>query len=468
MLKADSKADYGSFAREEATSSTAPPRHATWTTASQLIVADVIGIGVMAMAEAFAELGWVLGISACLAMLPLNVYCGICCWESQVEIFPNTYTIADLGRASLGSGGYWFTGSVVYSFLFFVLGEYVLSLGMCLEQLGASFGVTHISRHLWSFWGALVLLPFCQIRTLNGTRWLLWINTATIVLSVGLSLGHLVAGGEVNGPTAPTALVATDLSWRSLTSGLSKFAFAYVGVILYPEITSEMAEPRDFPKALYAGAPFQLVSFMTVGCIGYAYLGAAANGILINVIPPGPLSSATTLCLFVHLLITYLIKGTVLARACHRLVSPATTNDYGRDGTLVWLAVTTAILVTCLGVASAVPFFGDLTSLLGSLQTPVGGFCLPVLFLLSGYGLLGGASVEERGLVVRKQASWWLPLVLWGIFAFGAVFCLVGTVATSLNIIDRWHATLSDGTGVYVRAAERKQDRGLGPLHIYQ
>jgi len=204
-----------------------------------------------------------------------------------------------------------------------------------------------------------------------------------------------------------------------------------------------MAEPRDFPKALYASAPFQLVSFMTVGCIGYAYLGSAASGLLINVIPAGPLSSATALCLFVHLLITYLIKGTVLARACHRLVSPQTTNDYGWHGTLVWLAVTTAILVTCYGVASAVPFFDDLTSLLGSLQTPIGGFCLPMLFLASGYGLLGGGGgLGEAGLIVRKQPAWWLPWLLWSIFVVGAVFCLVGTVATALNILDSWHATL--------------------------
>ena len=47
----------------------APPRHATWPTASQLIIADVIGIGVMAMAEAFAELGWVLGVACCVLML---------------------------------------------------------------------------------------------------------------------------------------------------------------------------------------------------------------------------------------------------------------------------------------------------------------------------------------------------------------------------------------------------------------
>ena len=36
-------------------------------------------------------------------------------------------------------------------------------------------------------------------------------------------------------------------------------------------------------------------------------------------------------------------------------------------------------------VALGVPWFDDLTSLIGSLQTPLVGFCIPVLFCLAGY-----------------------------------------------------------------------------------
>ena len=77
------------------------------------------------------------------------------------------------------------------------------------------------------------------------------------------------------------------LGWRQFTAGVSKMAFAYVGVLMYPEIILEMEQPRHFPKALYAGAPFQLAAFMTVGCVGYRYLGDAAHGLLINAVPPG-------------------------------------------------------------------------------------------------------------------------------------------------------------------------------------
>ena len=80
----------------------APPRHASWPTASQLIIADVIGIGVMAMAEAFAELGWVLGVACCALMLPLNQLSGLMVWETIVELHPDALSLADLARRCLG------------------------------------------------------------------------------------------------------------------------------------------------------------------------------------------------------------------------------------------------------------------------------------------------------------------------------------------------------------------------------
>ena len=138
----------------------APPRHATWPTASQLIIADVIGIGVMAMAEAFAELGWVLGVACCLLMLPLNQLSGLMVWETIVEVHPDALSLADLARRCLGSAAYWATYALVYSFIFMTLGDYLLSLGICLQIL---FPDAALPSYAWTCFAAAILLPFCQV-----------------------------------------------------------------------------------------------------------------------------------------------------------------------------------------------------------------------------------------------------------------------------------------------------------------
>ena len=94
------------------------------------------------------------------------------------------------------------------------------------------------------------------MRTLNGTALLLWVNSATIVLSVGLCLGALVAEGReatLARSGGSTHLVAVGLGWRQFTAGVSKMAFAYVGVLMYPEIILEMEEPRHFPRVRARG-----------------------------------------------------------------------------------------------------------------------------------------------------------------------------------------------------------------------
>ena len=97
-----------------------------------------------------------------------------------------------------------------------------------------------------------------------------------------------------------------------------------------------------------------------------------------------PCSIVAALALFVHLLITYLIKGTVLTRWIHRqLVPHPSLEDSVCHVRLVWLAISSLVLTMCYAVASAVPFFEDLTTLLGALQTPLLGFCLPVLFTVA-------------------------------------------------------------------------------------
>ena len=409
----------------------APPRHATMATAAQLIIADIIGIGILSMAQAYAELGWVLAISLTLLLLPLNLYCGILTWEAQVYLYPGSLNMAELGRKSMGPVGYWVVAVTVYSFIFGMLGDYILSVGLSLEQF---FYTARLPRAVWSLFGVLSLLPFCQLRTLNATRWLLWLNLLMIVACVAIALGYLIGGGTPTvGGTGDTAAVSTGMTWRTMIAGTSKLAFAYSGQFMYPEITSEMVEPRDFPRALYYSAPWQVGGYLLVGSVGYAYLGSNAKGLLINALPRGTLSaSAASLTLFLHMIITYLIKGTVLARAVHRLVAPHSVNDYGAAGTLTWLGITSAILAVCYGVASAVPFFDDLISLLGALQTPMAGFIFPVLFVACTYDAPGGPLLLSRALSMGRKVAFAAILLI------GAIFVLVGTTSTTIDLIESW------------------------------
>ena len=181
MLGKKGEAELRPVARDDA-----PPRHASWPTASQLIIADVIGIGVMAMAEAFAELGWVLGVACCALMLPLNQLSGLMVWETIVELHPDALSLADLARRCLGSAAYWATYALVYSFIFMTLGDYLLSLGLCLQLLLPDAA---LPSYAWSALAAATLLPFCQVRGRLMARLLPFCQAPGLGLGLGSGSG---------------------------------------------------------------------------------------------------------------------------------------------------------------------------------------------------------------------------------------------------------------------------------------
>ena len=423
------EAVYGSFdAAAAAAADLAPPRRATWPTAALLIIADVVGVGVMGVADAFAQLGWGFGVAFCVLMMPLNVYCGLLTWESMVDAYPSSLSLAHISWHAYGQTAYYCTAALVYSSIFLILGDYILCLGLCLEQL---FYAHEHERAVWSLLAVLVLVPFCQLRTLNATMVLLYVNALSIVVAVGVSLGYLVfAVGQRDSLEATGGrleAVASDLSWSSFAQALGKLAFAYTGVLMYPEIIVEMEDARLFPRALYASAPFQLAAFTSVGCVGYAYLGSGASGLLIQALPPGLASQVCAAALFVHLVITFLIKGTVLSRATHRLLAPSTLNDFGSwRGSLTWGAISLSLLLACYGVAVSIPFFDELTSLIGCLQMSLIGFCLPVLFAAR-------ARLEQS-----KPLSLASTVGFGAILVFGLALALVGTAGAVKDIVGRW------------------------------
>ena len=58
------------------------------------------------------------------------------------------------------------------------------------------------------------------------------------------------------------------------------------------------------------------------------------------------------------MLVTYVIKGQVLSRAIHLAVHPASANDFGVKGRLIWFVITTCLLIVGWVLVNAVPFFG--------------------------------------------------------------------------------------------------------------
>ena len=405
----------------------APPRKASWTTAGWLMVADVVGAGVLALAVAFAQLGWVLGLASSLLSYALNMYLGLLLLEAH-ERWPSALSYMDMASQAFGPRARVFVGLSVYILLLFLLGDYLLIAGATLQIV---FYDAKLCLVVWVFLSTLILAPLLQFRLLANVKRLLIVNVVTLVVSLLVALITLSQMGttaaQAYNKSGPPELVASTLTFGSFAKAQALISFAYSGVFIYLEIISEMQDDKEFRKSLlYLSGPFTLVSYVTVACWGYYFVGSNAQGMIITNIPPGPAYRAAATFLFVHIIITFLIKGIVLTRVVQRFTVTSSLNDFSFGGNVTYFFISTGLLGFTFVLANLVPFFDDLTSLLGSFFMPVVGFVLPIMFVL-----------RARKLNNVETPTW--ERILMGVICFVmVVLCIVGTVASMDAILKRW------------------------------
>ncbi len=127
-----------------------------------------------------------------------------------------------------------------------------------------------------------------------------------------------------------------------------------------------------------------------------------------------------------HMLVAFLILGNVLSRILHIKLSPYRVNDLGWRGKLEWLGCTAFVIVVSFVVANAIPFFEELTSLIGGLLVPSLNMIFPILFY-----------IKTKRMVDAKIRAW-----EWGVYsfliAFGALVTVVSTYMNMRAIIENW------------------------------
>jgi amino acid permease len=208
------------------------PKSATWQSVGMLMIADVVGAGVMSLATAFAEVGWFIAIPSLVFWYMASMYIGVQIQTCSLA-YPEVETFTQLAEVTFGHKAKVATAVLVYTFIFFVLGDYVLVLGETLEMIVNSNGTSssHTCSHLvYSFFASILLLPLATIRLLGKTGVIMVVNMVSILLSLIVAfIGVLSSSRKFGGDTE---FIAKSLTIYSFFHSQALFAFAYSGLFL--------------------------------------------------------------------------------------------------------------------------------------------------------------------------------------------------------------------------------------------
>jgi len=400
-----------------------------------ILVADVIGAGILSIAVAIAKFGWLLGAAVTVVLLVMNVHVYLLVWRVRMKC-PSARTYAELTASAFAGApaaqrrfAVLFTGIAQQLLIAGYLGVYTLSLG---KAFGMIFYNVHLCLPKWTLIGCVFLLPFvASARRLGAWPSLIWMNCASILTTIIVPLVVMARqGAEQSRIPGSTVHAFAELSLGSVLSGLSIMFFSFAGQLMVVEIMSEMEDVADFPRACaVVSAPFQCVAYLVCGLGGYYFRGDLISGMIIDALPFGGWFQVAAVCLILHMVITWVIKGIVFCRAVQTTCDPDIVDDGSRRGWALWCALVTAVMTASYVTAQTVPFFVDLIDLIGASLAPVVCFLTPIAVYAR--WLLDFGGQEDR--VGRLELA---AIALE--FLLAAVVFFAGTYMSVNHIIHSW------------------------------
>ncbi|CAE7939407.1 slc36a4 [Symbiodinium sp. KB8] len=396
-----------------------PSNVQTWTATSALIIAEVVGTGVLALGGQMATVGLVFGLIVLFACYPLNLFTALLLWQVH-ERLPHVVTLGDALAVLVGPRTGMYGYFVLYTYIFMTMANYMIVLGDAVQSCLYVFNIPRLTACLI---GALLLLPLNQFRTLSGLSVLSVVSFATVLGTLMLCLWTLL--------TAPVCLhgSANDGGYVQYSSAISGFVFAFAGQHIMLEMQVEMRTSSEFPKAVCLAFSVLFAVYTMVSLLAFRACAENTPGNLLLVLPADWRKSTSGALMVVHLLVTYTISQQVLNRAICLYLMPSALGA-GANARVKWLGCTTICMLACCLVANLVPLFQDLVNLTGALLSTQCVFILP--------GVLSVVSNEKR----------WLRICSAGIIIIGFYLAVSGTICSSMVIVQKLQAPVdTEGLG---------------------
>ncbi|KAF4556527.1 Transmembrane amino acid transporter-like protein 3 [Elsinoe fawcettii] len=407
-------------------------RNVGWLGTSVLMMKTQIGLGVLSIPAVFDVLGMIPGI-ICLLIIG-----GITTWSDYiVGVFkrnhPSVYGIDDAGFIMLGRYGKGFFLTAFCLYFTFVAGAGMLGVSTAFNALSSHGACTAIFVAVACVLGFI----FASIQTLSRVSFIAWVGVSGILISIFmLTIAVGVEGRPEDAPqegvwVSDYKLIANPSITEALAA-VSSLVFAYAGTPAFFPIVSEMREPKDYKKSLVLCQTVVTLMYTVIGIVVYYYCGSyvasPALGSAGSTMKKACYGLALPGLLVTVALTTHLVAKAIFVRALRNSRHLATNTPTHR---IVWLALVAGTSIVAYIIASAIPVFGGLVSLIGAL-----------LGTLMSFQPMGGMWLYDNWNRTDRKSMRWTLMVVYSVFVIvsGTFLMIGGTYASIVGIIDSYKA----------------------------
>ncbi|KAI6857863.1 amino acid transporter [Hortaea werneckii] len=395
--------------------------------ASVLMMKTEIGLGVLSIPDAFDSLGIVPGVIILIAISVITTWSAYVAGKFKLN-HPETYGVADAGELMFGVAGREGFAIAFCLLWIFVAGSAMLSVSISLNAMSTHGACTAIFVAVAAIGGFLV----ASIRTLGKVSSLAWIGMVSILaaiftVTIATGVQDRPAAAPQTGPWDPQYKLFGEGTLAAAMAAISSIIFAFCGVPAYISIASEMADPRQFTFSLLLCRAVATSVYIVIGVVVYYYCGIyvaspalGSAGTLLKKICYGLAfpGLVVSMVLYLHLTAKYIfiriLRGT-------RHLAANTMIHWG-----TWLGCTSVITLIAYCIASGIPAFGGLVSLVGAVFGTLLCFLpMPCMWFYDNWN-------------TKERTTWWRCMVAWSVFVFviGVYLMVAGTYGSVVGLIN--------------------------------
>nr|TKS17827.1 amino acid transporter family protein [Populus alba] len=329
---------------------------------------------------------------------------------------PGLETYPDIGQAAFGTTGRFVISIILYVELYACCVEYIILES---DNLSSLFPNAHISlggfemdsHHLFALMTTLAVLPTVWLRDLSV---LSYISAGGVVASVLVVLSLFWVGLVDN---VGIHSKGTVLNLGSLPVAIGLYGYCYSGHAVFPNIYTSMAQPSRFPTVLLACFSICTLMYAGVAYMGYTMFGESTESqFTLNLPQDLVVSKIAVWTTVVNPFTKYALTMSPVAMSLEELIPSNHMKSH-----MYAICIRTALVFSTLLVGLAIPFFGLVMSLIGSLLTMLVTLILPCACFLS---------------IVRGKATRFQGVVCIIIIAVGIVSSAFGTHSALSKIIE--------------------------------
>ncbi|KAL4802440.1 transmembrane amino acid transporter protein-domain-containing protein [Aspergillus unguis] len=388
-----------------------------WWQCGLLMVAETISLGILSIPAAIAGLGLVPAIIILLAMGAVASYTGYVIGQFKWR-YPHIVSMADAGEVLMGRFGREILFSAQMLFLVFLMASHILTFTVAMNTL-TDYGTCSL---VFGVVGLVVSLALSLPRTMKNISWLSLVSFISIFSAVVIAM---IAIG-IEHPGAPVKATTETNLVTGFTSALN-IILSYASHNAFFNVIAELKEPRDFPKALALLQSLDISLYLVAGVVIYYFAGADVQSPALGSISPLVSKVAYGVAL-PTIVIAGVVNGHIACKSIYTRIFAGTTRMHERNFKAVgsWIGIGTGLWVLAWIIATAIPVFSSLLSLMTALFASWFSFSLPAAFWL----------FMNKGLWFSSKRKAALTCFNCFVFVIGVVMCALGLYASGKAIHD--------------------------------